>query len=517
VDQRELTCLFSRSLQGEKMDIRKFFGKADDKKKPVKKKPSAANADTAQSAPAAAPKRKENDGMEEPEIRASLTDPSPPKKQKSEDDRVEVTKEDFFRHSSSEPKSIKQRLPKEKAREPPKNQEEWVEWGNEETEKRSPEPTWVEVSKDEVLDDTTESNREAVVSASSSPSQGVGGDYKKESPKPSSQKKRRLIIEEEDDDDEDDDDNVAPRKPSTAVKKAKRVSVIDDDDDDDDKEEEYAQEKEGKSPKAKKKTPSSKEETPKKETAKKALKKSPKPTPSSKVKSKKAADKESLIQPDVNLTSFSADDAVPECLSGTTFVFSGVLENLSREASEDLIKTLGGRVTSAISGKTDYLVVGDELEDGRPYTQGSKYKKATEGGVIIVKGEEKLYGLIKSYNDRAKAENPREGLAAAAKPAATQMPSNPYAKRPANPYVTSNSYARSAAKPGGTTNPYAAKSSSIAKPLAAPTVKFDSMSLWADRYAPQTTRDILGNQENVKKLTICKFFLLLYFMNFIVY
>jgi hypothetical protein len=189
------------------MDIRKFFGKTNGKKKPVKNKPllaAASNADTmAQTAPAAtaaaaaASKRKENDGTDEPEIRASLTDPSPPKKQKSEDDddRVEVSKEAFFRQAcSSEPTTRSRKggsLPREKASNSPKNQKEWVEVAKKETEKRSPEPTWVEVSKEEILDDTTntESNQEAVVSASALPFQEDSSEYKKKSPKPSFLKK----------------------------------------------------------------------------------------------------------------------------------------------------------------------------------------------------------------------------------------------------------------------------------------------------------------------------------------
>ena len=470
------------------MDIRKFFGKADGKKKPVsKKKPSAANAatvSTPQSAPTA-PKRKENDDREETEILSSQSDPSPPKKQKSTEDRVEISKEAFFGQASER---------KQKASEPPKKQEEWVDLSKEESGKRSPEPTWVEVSKEDASGDTTESKPEATVSDSASTSQEGDIDSKKESPKQLSQKKRRLIIEDDDDDDDDSDDEVAPRKPSPMSKKAKRVFIEDDDHED----EEYVQDEGNESPKAKKETP------------KKSPKKSPKRPTSSKGKSKKEEHKESLIQPDLKLSSFSTDEAVPECLSGTTFVFSGILEDLSREAAEDLIKTLGGRVTSAVSGKTDYLVVGDVLEDGRPYTQGSKYKKAIEGEVIVVKGEEQLYGLVKLYNDRAKAGTPSK--TAAAKPAAAQMPSNPYAKRPVNPYAA-NPSAKSAAKPSGSVNPYGAKSVSPAKVPAVPTVKFDPMSLWADRYAPQTTRDILGNQENVKKLTTCKCSVLLFFMN----
>jgi replication factor C subunit 1 len=38
---------------------------------------------------------------------------------------------------------------------------------------------------------------------------------------------------------------------------------------------------------------------------------------------------------------------------------------ISREKLDELIKGYGGRSTSAVSGKTDYLVVGYKLEDGR--------------------------------------------------------------------------------------------------------------------------------------------------------
>ena len=43
-----------------------------------------------------------------------------------------------------------------------------------------------------------------------------------------------------------------------------------------------------------------------------------------------------------------------------TFVFTGDLSSISRDSVEDLVKRYGGRVTSAVSGKTTYLVVGAE-------------------------------------------------------------------------------------------------------------------------------------------------------------
>ena len=51
---------------------------------------------------------------------------------------------------------------------------------------------------------------------------------------------------------------------------------------------------------------------------------------------------------------------------------------LSRDNATDIIKILGGRVTTSVSSKTDYLVAGNILEDGREVVEGSKYKKCLE-------------------------------------------------------------------------------------------------------------------------------------------
>jgi replication factor C subunit 1 len=64
-------------------------------------------------------------------------------------------------------------------------------------------------------------------------------------------------------------------------------------------------------------------------------------------------------------------------LDGFTLVVSGIFSEITREKLEALISEYGGRVTGSISGKTDYLVVGYKLEDGREVTQGGKYRNAS--------------------------------------------------------------------------------------------------------------------------------------------
>lgn len=72
-------------------------------------------------------------------------------------------------------------------------------------------------------------------------------------------------------------------------------------------------------------------------------------------------------------------------LSGRTFVITGTLPNLSREAATERIEAAGGKVTGSVSGKTDYLVAGED--------PGSKYTRAQELGTEII-DEARLLELL---------------------------------------------------------------------------------------------------------------------------
>jgi len=72
--------------------------------------------------------------------------------------------------------------------------------------------------------------------------------------------------------------------------------------------------------------------------------------------------------------------------AGKSFVFTGGLENRSREEAGELVKQHGGKVAGSVSKKTDYVVVGSD--------PGSKHDKAKSLGVpILTEAEfEKLLG-----------------------------------------------------------------------------------------------------------------------------
>ena len=63
-------------------------------------------------------------------------------------------------------------------------------------------------------------------------------------------------------------------------------------------------------------------------------------------------------------------------LSGKTFVLTGTLPQLTREEATALIETRGGKVSSSVSRKTDYVLAGDNA--------GSKLEKARTLGLAIL-------------------------------------------------------------------------------------------------------------------------------------
>jgi len=77
---------------------------------------------------------------------------------------------------------------------------------------------------------------------------------------------------------------------------------------------------------------------------------------------------------------------VSDKLAGKQFVLTGTLSGFTRDEASNLIKQMGGRVTSSVSKNTDYVVVGTD--------PGSKYDKAKKLGIKILNEEEfkKLIG-----------------------------------------------------------------------------------------------------------------------------
>ncbi len=72
-------------------------------------------------------------------------------------------------------------------------------------------------------------------------------------------------------------------------------------------------------------------------------------------------------------------------LEGKTVVLTGTLERYSRQKAAELVRSLGGKVTNSVTGKTDYVIAGAN--------PGSKYAKAMEMKIPIL-AEADLEGLL---------------------------------------------------------------------------------------------------------------------------
>jgi len=73
-------------------------------------------------------------------------------------------------------------------------------------------------------------------------------------------------------------------------------------------------------------------------------------------------------------------------LNGLTFVVTGTLPTISRDQAKELIKQNGGKASSSVSKKTDYVLAGSE--------PGSKYETAEKLGVKII-DENKFLSMLK--------------------------------------------------------------------------------------------------------------------------
>jgi DNA ligase (NAD+) len=84
----------------------------------------------------------------------------------------------------------------------------------------------------------------------------------------------------------------------------------------------------------------------------------------------------------LTLDSTRAAPAEVAAIAGKTFVLTGTLPTLTREAAGERIKQAGGKVSGSVSKKTDYVVAGDDA--------GSKLEKAQALGVKVIDESELL-------------------------------------------------------------------------------------------------------------------------------
>ena len=88
----------------------------------------------------------------------------------------------------------------------------------------------------------------------------------------------------------------------------------------------------------------------------------------------------------VNTNYLGTQEVLDDFFDGKTFVLTGTLNLITRNEASEKIESLGGKVTSSVTKKTNYVVVGDN--------PGSKYDKAIALGIKIL-NEDEFMDLIK--------------------------------------------------------------------------------------------------------------------------
>ncbi|KAI9832329.1 MAG: hypothetical protein M1826_002015 [Phylliscum demangeonii] len=165
------------------------------------------------------------------------------------------------------------------------------------------------------------------------------------------------------------------------------------------------------------------------------------------------------------------------CLAGLSFVFTGVLETLGREDGQELVKRHGGKITTAPSSKTSYVVLGSDA--------GPKKIETIRKNNITTINEDGLFELIRKL-----PANGGDSKAAAQHEEKRQKEEQKIKETAAD---MERQERKLASVPPG-------KQSSASHSTAHGSKAKVDDRLWTVKYAPSAMTQICGNKGQVEKL-----------------
>lgn len=182
-------------------------------------------------------------------------------------------------------------------------------------------------------------------------------------------------------------------------------------------------------------------------------------------------------------------EGTPGCLKGVTIVMTGVLECIERDDARSLLDRCGAKVTQSVSRNTTYLVAG---RDSGP----AKIRKAEECKVNII-DENELYELIESHSSKdAKSKKEESKVKEELEEKGT-----PRKKRKVEHEENSDGPPDKKAPAVKGLGPSPAKKSGVCSAIAeaVPSASNSQRSqtsaeMWVDKYKPQSTKQIIGQQ-----------------------
>ncbi|KAL4956915.1 replication factor RFC1 C terminal domain-containing protein [Aspergillus filifer] len=194
--------------------------------------------------------------------------------------------------------------------------------------------------------------------------------------------KKRSALDDSDDDVVMEDAPKKPTKAATTPKRKRKSEAVDKDDDDEPTPKKASAGTKAKKPRAS----AAKQDQPESKEIQDIFDSIPTvkpPTPPPKTDDKKKFQ----FGAQRSRSPVSGDAVIPSgaenCLAGLSFVFTGVLDTLGREEGQALVKRYGGKVTTAPSGKTSFVVLGSDAGPSKLATiQKFNLKTINEEGLF---------------------------------------------------------------------------------------------------------------------------------------
>ncbi|ESP02654.1 hypothetical protein LOTGIDRAFT_138092 [Lottia gigantea] len=182
-------------------------------------------------------------------------------------------------------------------------------------------------------------------------------------------------------------------------------------------------------------------------------------------------------------------EGAENCLEGLTFVLTGVYESIERDEAKSLVEKYGGKVTTSISKKTNYIVVGRDAGE-------SKLNKANQFGTKQL-DEDGLFEVIKTRpGKKSKYTIQAEEAAKKEKWLEKKASRSSHKEEP-----------QTSSKPSSSSSDFLSKPSSSVTDNSIGQSKSESQSepslLWVDKHKPTNMKTIIGQQgdkSNAKKL-----------------
>ncbi|XP_039255463.2 replication factor C subunit 1-like [Styela clava] len=201
------------------------------------------------------------------------------------------------------------------------------------------------------------------------------------------------------------------------------------------------------------------------------------------------------------------------CLEGLTFVITGILESLERDDAKSLIERYGGKVTGNVSGRTSYVIIGDDPGEAKiKKAEQHKTKQLDEDGLLeLIKnkpGKKSKYEIAAEKEADEEEQKKAEDAKIEKEKKATPKKTEAENKSTASPIVedtktrTKSKSSMSPLTPGSDSQGSISSLPDSQKLVASSDSNAEYL-LWVDKYKPKGLKQIIGQQgakSNVEKL-----------------